>query len=365
MTEEQLNKLSIYEIRSLARMAGVASPTSKVKQVLIREIIEINQGVREKHVPKTRQGRPPKNFIGVGLVNSFMPAQTSIYPDRLKPRRYSLAHNVEPIQAGEIRAFTGYVEILRNNTVIAHSLGFNAHDAVVIPIDRAEELDLRAGDLVEGELEPSTINTPAVLSDIFTINSCPIRRYSSNRVDYFDVEYQDPSENLEYKDNDYSHLDIRRGENVYINGENSMGNSAALVKLINSVKNMHKIYINPAITDRGKGILNQLGRVERFVASIVGDTEFTKRVINLGVNRARRILERGDNVVVVVDDIKSIAGIDDENMTLIKNLLSLSKMGDNNGSITVLTMMSDDRLDVKFDKLCDRRLSLLNGEFVL
>lgn len=365
MTEEQLNKLSIYEIRSLARMIGVASPTSKLKSVLIREIMEINQGIREKHIPKTRQGRPPKNFMGVGLVNSFMPAQTSCYPDRLKPRSFTLAQQVEAIAVGEMRSFTGYIEILKNNTVVAHNLGFNSPEIVIVPLDRAEELDLRAGDMIEGEVEPTTINTSAVLIDIFTINGCPIKRYSADRVDYFDIAHTDATKRVEYKDEQYGKLDIRMGENVFVSGDNSIINSTALAKLITSVQNMHRIYINPAITDKSKSILNHLTRVERFTASIVGDTEFAKRVISLGVNRARRILERGDNVVVVVDDIKSVAGIDDENLSLVKNLLSLSKAGANKGSITVISLISDAKYGDIFDKLCDRHIMLKSGEFVL
>ena len=67
---EQLNELSIFALRELARRTGVNSPTSKKKQQLIDDIIAINNGVKKPHIPKTKQGRPPKTF-GYDVSNIF------------------------------------------------------------------------------------------------------------------------------------------------------------------------------------------------------------------------------------------------------------------------------------------------------
>ena len=40
--ENKLNELNIFALRDLARKTGVSSPTSKKKEELIKNIIEIN-----------------------------------------------------------------------------------------------------------------------------------------------------------------------------------------------------------------------------------------------------------------------------------------------------------------------------------
>ena len=63
MKEQQLNDLSIFALRELARRTGVTSPTSKRKNELIDEIIAIREGRQQPSTSSTRQGRPPKNFM--------------------------------------------------------------------------------------------------------------------------------------------------------------------------------------------------------------------------------------------------------------------------------------------------------------
>ena len=72
MTEEQLNELSIFALRELARRTGVYAPTSKKKNELIREIIDISEGKKQPYIAKTKQGRPPKG-IGYSFADILMP----------------------------------------------------------------------------------------------------------------------------------------------------------------------------------------------------------------------------------------------------------------------------------------------------
>ena len=72
MTEEQLNELSIFALRELARRTGVYAPTSKKKSELIKNIIEISEGKKEPYIAKTKQGRPPKD-VGYSFADILMP----------------------------------------------------------------------------------------------------------------------------------------------------------------------------------------------------------------------------------------------------------------------------------------------------
>lgn len=55
-----LDKLSIHELRDLARQVGVHLPTTFKREDLCNEIMAIVLGEKEPYTRKTKQGRPPK-----------------------------------------------------------------------------------------------------------------------------------------------------------------------------------------------------------------------------------------------------------------------------------------------------------------
>jgi len=60
MLQDKLNELNIFALRDLARHTGVKSPTSKKKEQLIKEIVEITSGEKKPDVNKNKQGRVEK-----------------------------------------------------------------------------------------------------------------------------------------------------------------------------------------------------------------------------------------------------------------------------------------------------------------
>ena len=52
-------RMSIFQLRDVARKIGVASPTSKKKAEIIRDYMAICEG-REAPAKNQRRGRPPK-----------------------------------------------------------------------------------------------------------------------------------------------------------------------------------------------------------------------------------------------------------------------------------------------------------------
>ncbi len=366
MTEEQLDKLNVYELRNLARNTGVASPTSKCKGVLIREIIAISTGRQEKHVPKNKKGRPPKNFVGYGFSSPYITDDyTRQYSDRLPSTYFQLAQEAPRFILDDVTNIVGYVEYLANNTIIIRPHDLASRESIIVPLDVAKRFALKSGDLVSCEFDRATVNTPAVCKDILNINNCPIMEYSINRSDYFNIRHIRPTMLVESKDAKYSNLSIKHGETafIYSNGSGS-DNTETLIEYISSIQNSRRIYINPSISERDKSYLDELYGVEKFVSPMVADTESTIRILTLAINRARRIFERGERVVIVIDDIKSIAGID-QDLIIVKNLLSLTKQGDNNGSVTVVALLpQEDDVSLMFDKSCDHAYTIEGKELI-
>ena len=61
-TEEELMRMSIFQLRDTARKIGVASPTTKKKAELVKEYIDISSG-KESPTLTPNRGRPPKKRV--------------------------------------------------------------------------------------------------------------------------------------------------------------------------------------------------------------------------------------------------------------------------------------------------------------
>ena len=63
--KEQLEKISVYDLRNIARGIGVKAPTILRKYELIEEILQIESG-KKRPSEKSKRGRPIKS----GFTNS-------------------------------------------------------------------------------------------------------------------------------------------------------------------------------------------------------------------------------------------------------------------------------------------------------
>jgi hypothetical protein len=97
-----------------------------------------------------------------------------------------------------------------------------------------------------------------------------------------------------------------------------------------------------------------------FVADINEEIIDIQRVVMLAIERAKRILESGEDVLIVVDDMLSVFAAEKEKINLLRNLASISKQTTNHGSITLFAIMPDNSLN-QIEKLADRRFKIENS----
>lgn len=65
------DKLSIFELRNLARECGVKLPTTLKKKDLIQKIINIKKGIEKPYIKKNNQGRPHKPLYNFDIKQAF------------------------------------------------------------------------------------------------------------------------------------------------------------------------------------------------------------------------------------------------------------------------------------------------------
>ena len=335
MKEQQLNDLSIFALRELARMVGVASPTSKRKDDLIKEITAIKEGKQQPVLMSTRQGRPPKNSV----IN----LETIIQDDKL----LTLKQNSDN-EDGEKSLMCGYVEKLGNNVGFLWVKENEKFKNYFMPMSTFEE-EVRSGDFVNAETLSN--NDGVVVKKVLTVNGENVSKLK-NRTNYEELEHIFAENLIAQTNENYKNLNINFGQNIYIYGANN-NQSSHLIELLNSCVADTKIYVNFAVVEKNKAYLKNLNNVEIFTTNMVDDLEYVKHIINISVERVKRCLENGKNVVVAIDDVLTVASMD---FYLLKTLMSLTKNTEN-GSITIIAGMSNNECVNIFERLADVRLN--------
>lgn len=337
MKEQQLNDLSIFALRELARRVGVNSPTSKRKNELIEEIVAIKEGRQQPVVVTSRQGRPPKGFV-LNLNNILQKDEKTL----------TLNQNIIDDNAEKF-VVSGYVEKLSNNVGFLWVKNNDKFENYFIPMS-AFVVDVLTGDFVTAEMVKN--NDGVVVKQILTVEGIEVHQLGE-RQNFDDLEHIILDKEIKQKNKNYSNLQINCGENVYIYGINNNFKANHAINLLNSCDVDAKIYINLAIVEKNKACPKNVENAELFTSNMVDELDYSKRIMNLAIERIKRLVENGKNVVVAIDDVLTVSSID---FNLLKKLMSVTKTTAL-GSVTLLAIMSNNETINIFERLADVQLN--------
>lgn len=341
--KEQLEDLSIFALRELARRTGVNSPTSKKKDELIDEIIKINNGIKKPQTSKL--GRPPKTY-GYDMSNIF---SYNFSNDN------TLVLNQDDVVEEDLIRYRGVVEVLSNSVAFLWVFKDGKYFNFFIPNNLVEKYNLRSGDCCFVTIENK--NGQSVAKDFLTVNSNPIAKYTGKRKDYYQIQHIQNKEPVEFKSEEFLKLNISKGENFYIYTKNFNKSSNFVVNLLNDSKNNCKIYLNVSMVEKSKHILNEIKNSEMFVCNLTDEYELSRRIVTLATERALRAFEDDENVLLVVDDVNSIQGVDYQDSLLLRKLMSVPKNG-KQGSITIVAVVDGNKNLNQIERLADGKFYL-------
>lgn len=349
MLEKNLNELNIFALRDLARKAGVSSPTSKKKEELIREIVEINSGRKQPEI-KSKQGRPPKIF-GYDFANVFntINQNNSIV---------SFNQNCKVFSDDDVKTVAGWLEPINNNSAILWINTNSKMESYFVSKDLLKNVNIKLGDRAVAEI--SFENNQQVIKQIFSINNCPISQFEQDRVEFSNLEHLQLNKELMFDKKEYASLKLKVAENIYIYGENNKDNSQVAIDMVKSCNAANKLYLNISLVEKNKSMLSGLEGVEKFVVYIETDADIVRTMIMLAIERAKRLVENGEDVVLFVDDMLSVSAVDKENLNLVKKLVSITKQA-NKGSLTLVAIMPNEKL-ISIEKLADLKLKIINNK---
>lgn len=405
-TNQNLSQFGIFQLREIARSVGVHLPTTYKKDDLIEKILQVVKGEIKPFVAKNKKGRPPKSFIGYN--GSWKKQEIEQNPQNLNSswerghwlntneqnKDFSLKVSmpesnffVSSNDLGENEFTEGTVFIEPNNWGTLHIGGISnlvQSEVAIISPNLIEYFGIKTGDHIKATYENK--EQSSFVKDIFSINGKQVENLSRTSFQNLNgistTEILPLWENGELLFTKYL-TPIGKGQRVLITGEKSSGKTKLLkdFALELSKNNLHTIFI--ALDKRPEEKMNLPKEIEYGFSSFDMIPFRQMYLIELAVERAKRLCEMGQDVALVIDDLLSVARAyeysiinSSENQFNINSIVSLKKLlavgrnTQNAGSITLVASIGDGKTDeetrlaLMVDDLCNCHINLSKQMFL-
>lgn len=371
-TEEELNKMTVFQLREVARDIGVSSPTSKKKEEIIAQYRGIAQG--EIQPTRSTRGRRPVNkpreldgANATGEKKTISPEENQIKA----VKRASERDNVQPAPAQEENAEEleekhGVLDIHQDGYgfLRAENCEYGNKDTYV-SAKLIKTLGLRAGDKVVGRARRNAENKPPALVVVDEVNgNKPENLRSRPNFDNLVPIYPDERLRLELKTgkSDFAIrcidliAPIGKGQRAMIVSPPKAGKTTLLKKIANSISiNYPDVLLFVLLVDERPEEVTDMQRSingEVIYSTFDETPEHHCKSAELLIERAKRNVELGKDVVIIMDSLTRLAraynltipptgrtlsgGIDPGALHSPKRFFGSARNIENGGSLTII-----------------------------
>ena len=313
LSNELLDKQHLSVLREIGRVIGVKSSTSKKKEDLIKGILDI-QNNKLKPVEPSKRGAPPKIKID---ISAFLEAESKEKPyDDVPLEHKNLTFNDSSSGAivveGVLELHVSGFGFLRVNNYE------NSKEDVYVSPQNIRKYNLRRGDKVKAKAKTVREGDSMALQEVLSINDLTPETFLK-RANFDDLIPYYPTERikLETFNNDLSircidlFAPLGMGQRGLIVAPPKTGKTTLLKLIAQSIEENYKDVklIVLLIDERPEEVTDIKRSVKGEVVFSTFDegAEHHIRAAELVVNRAKRLVEVGQNVVILMDSITRLA----------------------------------------------------------
>ncbi len=386
-TKDNLSKLGIFQLREIARDVGVHLPTTYKKDDLIEKIIQVASGQILPFVPKNKKGRPPKSVSQFGNVADSTVAQKTKTQfswnlgDFLSPNAgISFVDELKVCMKDAVfyskeenkpQKTLGVVFIEPNGMGAFHVGGLNHvldGDIAYIPSEMIATYNIKTGDELLCNVFVN-LEGNKVVDEVFEINKKPAnsfkRLYDSNK-NFDAIQTKEAIHFWEQKSLESlkNKKVIGKGQRVFVFADESTTGTKFLSEVSKfATKTLKTIIVALDKRPEEKTIYSQENA--EFLFCNFDVTPFRQiYLLNLGIERAKRLCEMGEDVCLVIDNLVSVFSAyecffeqSEESLKRaqieIKKLLAVGINSEKGGTITLFagTHKADDEMNKFFERL--------------
>lgn len=395
-TEEELYQFGIYQLRDIARKLGVHLPTTYKKEELIEQILKIQSGELKPFVAKNKKGRPPKNFVmktewtEQELKNISPESKTSWsngkwvtmkFPELLVNESFSVSS--PGIFETEDMNVRGIIYEEKNGWGTIHVGGLcNVFDnnLAVIPPSLMREYSLKSGDEVFCRYkEREGLKTVYSLTELNGKSPRLFKRLNFEKLTPLKSNEVVPLWNDKNLIFTKFLSPIGKGQRAVVVGEKGSGKSFFLFHMAEEfAKNgIHTIFVSLDKRPEDKVCFSE--NVETIFAPFDVVPFRQMYLLNLAIEKAKRLCEIGKDVAVFVDDLLAVVRsfeyclekeehekvdmFDLSSIIALKKIMATSKKILEGGSLTFVGCLGSSREEEKrlfelVDDLCNSHIFL-------
>ncbi|MBR5388421.1 MAG: transcription termination factor Rho [Clostridia bacterium] len=354
---KEMEEMHLSTLREIGRMLGVKAPAAKKKEDLIKDVLAIQAGTL-KPIDSNRLGRAPT--IKIDLSPYII---SEDYPVNDKKPSFEFRDSgtpAETIVEGVLEQHMSGYGFLRVNNYE------NSREDVYVSSQNIKKYNLRRGDKVKAVATPKRDAESAALKSVITINDLDPALFLKRTV-FDDLTPYYPTERLKLENPENSgELSIRcldlfaplgMGQRGLIVAPPKAGKTTFLKIVAQAIeKNYPDVKLILLLIDERPEEVTDMRR------SVKGEVVFSTfdegpehhiRAAELVINRAKRLVEVGKNVVVLMDSLTRLAraynntvessgktlsgGLDPNAMQGPKRFFGAARNIENGGSLTVLS----------------------------
>ena len=366
-----LMQTSIFELRDIARTIGVYSPTIYRKEELIDKIFKIINGDEMPHVPKSRQGRPPKNLSGkTKVLETFLPKNN-------EERKYDLEteSSIGVLSEGiiafledsknpvlNIENFAGYLDIIDSlgyGLIRPFKNSFKTGKTVYVSSGQVEKFNLKTGDFLEVEARLLHKEKPLVLTTVKRINDRDYKN-STRNADFESLSIEFPLREAKFDKTIYENTILKEiklaplvlgSRTLILVKKGTRFDYMGLIKGINSLVGAKVVCLGLELLPEYIPFMDNIKGCETVYCPLGEDVEKQTRTTYLATQRVKRLVEEKNDVVLLVDSIDKLVKnenfinnnkvneVNKKTLETIKKLLGEARSIAMGGSLTEVCVM--------------------------
>lgn len=359
-TTETLDRVNLFVLREIGRVIGVKAPAAKNKDDLIKEIIAVQNGELAP-TPPSNLGAPQKTKVD---LSAFLEdSEENDYPFDLASPKIELRDSQKPTNI----TVEGVLEVHANGYGFLRVNNYeNSKEDAYVSTLNIKKYNLRRGDRVKAICTPPKETEAAALKQVLSINDLDPALFLK-RTNFDDLIPYYPTKRLKLENaGNADDIAIRcidlfapigKGQRGLIVAPPKAGKTTLLKNIAQAIESNYpdvKLIIL-LIDERPEEVTDIKRSVKGEVVFSTFDenAEHHIRAAELVINRAKRLVEVGQDVVILMDSITRLAraynntiessgktlsgGLDPAALIGPKRFLGAARNIEDGGSLTVLS----------------------------
>ncbi len=344
---EIVKSLGIYELRGLARVLGIKSPTTKVRETLIENILVTLVKGKPSEPQMSRKGRPFKKLAHLDNIVSMIANQPVVEVNYETVSEFNQELPIFSYKGEKLLKVSG---VLRHGKVSSYFVDLKKGYHVFVPQDLMNLKKLTTGDFIEGVAFKINDNQQYYIKELTKANGTLFKDYSL--MENQDNDQVLPSEFLHWE----KFKILKGGRNIFVSDDP--------LYIDNSLKTILSCMENEDSVNIFLG-LNLCFEDEMFISSkniITFSSQYLSsaedgfnRVLDV-INMISRLASQGKNIILIVYDITLILSVIDQKFDvddkssiqsriLLKKLISLAEAKRDGSSTTLIATIRKDDTD--------------------